>query len=83
MRRPSLKDHLLQVVNLLAGLEPPTNGLTIRLSTKPPVALARGVLINKFSDAAGSGKAFYAPVKGTDPEDGQVAIEKNELPHRE
>lgn len=28
-------------------------------------------------------KAFYSRVKGTDPEYGQVAIEKNELPHRE
>jgi hypothetical protein len=28
-------------------------------------------------------KAIYTPVKGTDPEYGQVAIEKNELPHRE
>src|SRR5712692_2360892 len=28
-------------------------------------------------------KAFYTPVKGSDPEYGQVAIEKNELPHRE
>jgi len=28
-------------------------------------------------------KAFYSQVKGSDPEYGQVAIEKNELPHRE
>ena len=28
-------------------------------------------------------KAFYTPVKGTDPEYGQVAIEKTDLPHRE
>ena len=28
-------------------------------------------------------KAFYSQVKGSDPEHGQVAIEKNELPHRE
>ncbi len=28
-------------------------------------------------------KAFYTPVKGSDPEYGQVAIEKNDLPHRE
>lgn len=28
-------------------------------------------------------KAIYTPVKDTDPEYGQVAIEKNELPHRE
>jgi hypothetical protein len=28
-------------------------------------------------------KAFYMPVKGADPEYGQVAIEKNDLPHRE
>lgn len=28
-------------------------------------------------------KAFYTQVKGSDPEYGQVAIEKNELPHRE
>lgn len=28
-------------------------------------------------------KAFYSQVKGSDPEYGQGAIEKNELPHRE
>jgi len=28
-------------------------------------------------------KAHYTPVKGSDPEYGQGAIEKNELPHRE
>jgi hypothetical protein len=28
-------------------------------------------------------KAYYTPVEGSDPEYGQVAIEKNELPHRE
>jgi hypothetical protein len=28
-------------------------------------------------------KAFYTPAEGADPEYGQVAIEKNELPHRE
>src|SRR5947207_15510137 len=28
-------------------------------------------------------KALYRQVKGSDPEYGQVAIEKNELPHRE
>ena len=28
-------------------------------------------------------KAFYTQVEGTDPEYGQVAIEKNDLPHRE
>jgi hypothetical protein len=28
-------------------------------------------------------KAFYSQVKGSDPEYGQVAIERNELPHRE
>ncbi|HMC23383.1 MAG TPA: hypothetical protein VKL19_16125 [Thermoanaerobaculia bacterium] len=28
-------------------------------------------------------KAFYTPTDGSDPEYGQVAIEKNELPHRE
>src|SRR6266849_10247562 len=28
-------------------------------------------------------KAFYSQVKGSDPEYGQVAIERTELPHRE
>src|SRR4051794_28333994 len=28
-------------------------------------------------------KAFYTPVKGADPEYGQSAIEKHDLPHRE
>ncbi len=28
-------------------------------------------------------KAHYTPVQGTDPEYGQGAIERNELPHRE
>jgi len=28
-------------------------------------------------------KAFYTQVQGTDPEYGQVAIERNDLPHRE
>jgi len=28
-------------------------------------------------------KAHYTPIKGSDPEYGQGAIERNELPHRE
>ncbi len=46
--------------------------IAILLATHPAAASDKALL-----------KAFYTPAEGSDPEYGQGAIEKNELPHRE